>query len=142
MAYILFVNPNILGETGMPKGAVLMATAIGAGISTVMMGFYAKLPFALAPGMGLNAYFAYSVCLGLGLPWQVALGAVFIDGVIFFLLSVTPVRRWIVQAIPLSIKLAASVGIGLFIAFIGMINSGLVVKNDAHAGGLGQCDQA
>jgi len=84
MAYILFVNPNILGETGMPKGAVLMATAIGAGISTVMMGFYAKLPFALAPGMGLNAYFAYSVCLGLGLPWQVALGAVFIDGVIFF----------------------------------------------------------
>jgi len=85
--------------------------------------------------MGLNAYFAYSVCLGLGLPWQVALGAVFIDGVIFFLLSVTPVRRWIVQAIPLSIKLAASVGIGLFIAFIGMINSG-------HAGGLGQCDQA
>lgn len=137
MAYILFVNPNILGEAGMPKGAVLMATAIGAGISTVMMGFYAKLPFALAPGMGLNAYFAYSVCLGLGLPWQVALGAVFIDGVIFFLLSVTPVRRWIVQAIPLSIKLAASVGIGLFIAFIGMINSGLVVKNDATLVGLG-----
>jgi len=126
-----------LGEAGMPKGAVLMATAIGAGISTVMMGFYAKLPFALAPGMGLNAYFAYSVCLGLGLPWQVALGAVFIDGVIFFLLSVTPVRRWIVQAIPLSIKLAASVGIGLFIAFIGMINSGLVVKNDATLVGLG-----
>ena len=121
----------------MPKGAVLMATAIGAGISTVMMGLYAKLPFALAPGMGLNAYFAYSVCLGLGLPWQVALGAVFIDGVIFFLLSVTPVRRWIVQAIPLSIKLAASVGIGLFIAFIGMINSGLVVKNDATLVGLG-----
>jgi len=137
MAYILFVNPNILGETGMPKGAVLMATAIGAGISTVMMGLYAKLPFALAPGMGLNAYFAYSVCLGLGLPWQVALGAVFIDGVIFFLLSVTPVRRWIVQAIPLSIKLAASVGIGLFIALIGMINSGLVVKNDATLVGLG-----
>jgi len=103
----------------------------------VMMGLYAKLPFALAPGMGLNAYFAYSGCLGLGLPWQVALGAVFIDGVIFFLLSVTPVRRWIVQAIPLSIKLAASVGIGLFIAFIGMINSGLVVKNDATLVGLG-----
>ncbi len=137
MAYILFVNPNILGETGMPKGAVLMATAIGAGISTVMMGLYAKLPFALAPGMGLNAYFAYSVCQGMGLPWQVALGAVFIDGVIFFLLSVTPVRRWIVQAIPLSIKLAASVGIGLFIAFIGMINSGIVVKNDATLVGLG-----
>jgi len=137
MAYILFVNPNILGEAGMPKGAVLMATAIGAGISTVMMGLYAKLPFALAPGMGLNAYFAYSVCLGLGLPWQVALGAVFIDGVIFFLLSITPVRRWIVQAIPLSIKLAASVGIGLFIAFIGMINSGIVVKNDATLVGLG-----
>lgn len=137
MAYILFVNPNILGAAGMPKGAVLMATAIGAGISTVMMGLYAKLPFALAPGMGLNAYFAYSVCQGMGLPWQVALGAVFIDGVIFLLLSVTPVRRWIVQAIPLSIKLAASVGIGLFIAFIGMINSGIVVKNDATLVGLG-----
>ncbi|WP_018963848.1 NCS2 family permease [Coprothermobacter platensis] len=137
MAYILFVNPNILGTTGMPKGAVLMATAIGAGISTLMMGLYAKLPFALAPGMGLNAYFAYSVCQGMGLPWQVALGAVFIDGVIFFLLSVTPVRRWIVQAIPLSIKLAASVGIGLFIAFIGMINAGLVVKNDSTLVALG-----
>jgi AGZA family xanthine/uracil permease-like MFS transporter len=137
MAYILFVNPNILGAVGMPKGAVLMATAIGAGVSTVMMGLYAKLPFALAPGMGLNAYFAYSVCMGMGLPWQVALGAVFIDGVIFLLLSITPVRRWIVQAIPLSIKLAASVGIGLFIAFIGMINAGLVVKNDSTLVALG-----
>ncbi|NPV88100.1 NCS2 family permease [Coprothermobacteraceae bacterium] len=137
MAYILFVNPNILGAAGMPKGAVLMATAVGAGIATVMMGLYAKLPFALAPGMGLNAYFAYSVCLGLGLPWQVALGAVFIDGVIFLLLSVTPVRRWILEAIPLGIKLGASVGIGLFIALIGMVNAGIVVKNEATMVGLG-----
>ena len=108
MAYILFVNPNILGDAGMPKGAVLMATAIGAGIATLTMGLYAKLPFALAPGMGLNAYFAYSVCKGIGLPWQVALGAVFIDGIIFLILSILPVRRWIIQSIPLNIKMATS----------------------------------
>uniref|UniRef100_A0A7C3RI62 NCS2 family permease n=1 Tax=Dictyoglomus thermophilum TaxID=14 RepID=A0A7C3RI62_DICTH len=137
MAYILFVNPNILGDAGMPKGAVLMATAIGAGIATLTMGLYAKLPFALAPGMGLNAYFAYSVCKGIGLPWQVALGAVFIDGIIFLILSILPVRRWIVQAIPLNIKMATSVGIGLFIALIGLKSAGIVVKNDATLISLG-----
>jgi AGZA family xanthine/uracil permease-like MFS transporter len=137
MAYILFVNPNILGDAGMPKGAVLMATAIGAGIATLTMGLYAKLPFALAPGMGLNAYFAYSVCKGIGLPWQVALGAVFIDGIIFLILSILPVRRWIIQSIPLNIKMATSVGIGLFIALIGLKSAGIVVKNDATLISLG-----
>jgi len=137
MAYILFVNPNILGDAGMPKSAVLMATAIGAGIATLTMGLYAKLPFALAPGMGLNAYFAYSVCQGLGLPWQVALGAVFIDGLIFLILSILPVRKWIVQSIPLNIKLATSVGIGLFIALIGLKSAGIVVKSDATLVTLG-----
>ncbi len=137
MAYILFVNPNILGDAGMPKSAVLMATAIGAGIATLTMGLYAKLPFALAPGMGLNAYFAYSVCHGLGLPWQVALGAVFIDGIIFLILSILPVRKWIIQSIPLNIKLATSVGIGLFIALIGLKSAGIVVKSDATLVTLG-----
>ena len=137
MAYILFVNPNILGDAGMPKSAVLMATAIGSGIATLTMGLYAKLPFALAPGMGLNAYFAYSVCQGLGLPWQVALGAVFIDGLIFLILSILPVRRWIIQSIPLNIKLATSVGIGLFIALIGLKSAGIVVKSDATLVALG-----
>lgn len=137
MAYILFVNPNILGDAGMPKSAVLMATAIGSGIATLTMGLYAKLPFALAPGMGLNAYFAYSVCQGLGLPWQVALGAVFIDGLIFLILSILPVRRWIIQSIPLNIKLATSVGIGLFIALIGLKSAGIVVKSDATLVTLG-----
>lgn len=137
MAYILFVNPNILGDAGMPKSAVLMATAIGAGIATLTMGLYARLPFALAPGMGLNAYFAYSVCHGLGLPWQVALGAVFIDGIIFLILSILPVRKWIVQSIPLNIKFATSVGIGLFIALIGLKSAGIVVKSDATLVALG-----
>jgi len=137
MAYILFVNPNILGDAGMPKSAVLMATAIGAGIATLTMGLYAKLPFALAPGMGLNAYFAYSVCHGFGLPWQVALGAVFIDGIIFLILSILPVRKWIIQSIPLNIKLATSVGIGLFIALIGLRSAGIVVKSDATLVTLG-----
>lgn len=137
MAYILFVNPNILGDAGMPKGAVMMATAIGAGIATLTMGLYAKLPFALAPGMGLNAYFAYSVCQGLGLPWQVALGAVFIDGIIFLILSILPIRKWIFRAIPFNIKLATSVGIGLFIALIGLKTAGVVVKNEATLVALG-----
>ena len=137
MAYILFVNPNILGVTGMDKQAVLMATAIGAGVATIMMGIYAGLPFALAPGMGLNAYFAFAVCKGMGLPWQVALGAVFIDGVIFLILSILPVREMIVKGIPMNVKLAVSVGIGLFIAFIGLSEAEIVVANPATKVGMG-----
>ncbi|NPV69306.1 MAG: NCS2 family permease [Firmicutes bacterium] len=137
MAYILFVNPNILGAAGMDKQAVLMATAIGAGVATIMMGVYAGLPFALAPGMGLNAYFAFTVVKGMGLSWQVALGAVFIDGIIFLILSLLPVREQIVKGIPMNIKLAVSVGIGLFIAFIGLAEAEIVVSNPATKVALG-----
>ncbi|MFN3966552.1 MAG: NCS2 family permease [Endomicrobiia bacterium] len=137
MAYILFVNANILSETGMNKNAVMLATALSAGITTILMGLYAKYPFALAPGMGLNAYFAYSVCIGMNLPWQVALGAIFFDGVLFLILSVLPVREAIVKGIPLNIKYAVSVGIGLFIAFIGLNHAGIVVPSKSTIVTLG-----
>ncbi|MDK2897264.1 MAG: adenine/guanine/hypoxanthine permease [Candidatus Atribacteria bacterium] len=137
MAYIIFVNPSILQNTGMDFNAVMMATVIAAGVSTLLMGIFARLPFALAPGMGLNAFFAFTVCLGMGLPWQVALGAVFIDGVLFLILSILPVREGIIKSIPLNLKLATSVGIGLFIAFIGFSNAGIVVADEATKLALG-----
>ena len=138
MAYILFVNPNILGSTGMDTGAVLMATALSAGFASILMGLLARLPFALAPGMGLNAYFAFSVVLALGIPWQVVLGAVFIDGLIFLALSLLPIRERIIQEIPLNLKLATSVAIGLFIAFIGLQQAGVVVASEATFVTLGK----
>ncbi|MCX7716472.1 MAG: NCS2 family permease, partial [Endomicrobia bacterium] len=131
MAYILFVNSAILADCGMDRHAVMMATAISSGIACILMGLIAKHPFALAPGMGLNAYFAYSVCIGMKIPWEVALGAVFLDGMLFFILSVLPVRQEIVRGIPLNIKYAVSGGIGLFIALIGLQHAGIVVKSDA-----------
>ncbi|MFV0365485.1 MAG: NCS2 family permease [Mangrovibacterium sp.] len=131
MAYILSVNPAILGDAGMDKGAVFTATALSAVIGTLVMALWAKLPFALAPGMGLNAFFAYSVCLTMGHTWQFALTAVFIEGIIFLLLTAFNIREMIVNAIPKNIKHAISVGIGLFIAFIGLKNAGIVVANDA-----------
>lgn len=131
MAYIIFVNPNILSAAGMPAGAVMSATCISAAFGTLLMGLIANYPFALAPGMGLNAFFAYSVVLGMGLSWQAALAAVFISGVIFLLLTVSRIREEIVNAIPMSLKLAVSVGIGLFIAFIGLKNMGLIVPDPA-----------
>ncbi len=131
MAYILFVNPailsNAMGKEAIPS--IVTATALSAGISTIIMGIYAKKPFALAPGMGLNAYFAYSVCLGMGYPWQVALAAVFVEGVIFILLSVTMVRSMVIDAIPMSQKYAIGAGIGLFLTLIGLKNAGLVVAS-------------
>ncbi|MBP3719472.1 MAG: NCS2 family permease, partial [Eubacterium sp.] len=127
MAYILAVNPSILSETGMDPTAVLLATCIASFIGTVLMALLANMPFALSAGMGLNAYFAYTVVLGMGYSWQVALLAVFIEGVIFILLSVTPVREAMFNAIPLELKKAVSVGIGLFICFIGLQNAHLVV---------------
>lgn len=127
MAYILFVNPSILAAAGMDPQAVMMATAISAGLASILMGFYAKLPFALAPGMGLNAYFAFTVVLGMDIPWQVVLGAVFINGVIFTIISILPIRERIIQEIPLNLKFATSVGIGLFIALIGLQQAGIVV---------------
>ncbi len=129
MAYILAVNPNVLSSTGMDPTAVLLATCIASFIGTACMAFMANLPFALSAGMGLNAYMAYTVCGNLGYSWQVALLAVFIEGIIFIILSLTKVREAIFDSIPLSLKRAVSVGIGLFIAFIGLQNAGLAVDS-------------
>lgn len=138
MAYILAVNPNILSATGMDKGALFTTTAIASAIATLFMAVYAKLPFALAPGMGLNAFFAYTVCLTLGYTWQFALTAVLIEGFIFILLTITNLREKIVDALPLTLKYAISGGIGLFIAFIGLQNAHIIVNNDATLLGLGK----
>ncbi|MDD7268112.1 MAG: NCS2 family permease [Lachnospiraceae bacterium] len=127
MAYILAVNPSILGITGMDAGAIFTATALSAFLGTMLMAVLANYPFALAPGMGLNAFFAYSVVLGMGYSWQVALTAVFVEGIIFIILSVTNIREAIFNAIPLNLKAAVSVGIGLFIAFIGLQNAKIVI---------------
>lgn len=131
MAYILAVNPDILLVTGMDKNAVFTATALSAVVATLVMALRAKLPFALAPGMGLNAFFAFTVVLAMGHSWQFALTAVFLEGIIFLLLTAFNVRELIVNAIPMNLKHAISAGIGLFIAFIGMQNAGLIVKSDA-----------
>lgn len=131
MAYILAVNPAILAAAGMPQPALITVTAITAAISTLLMGFLTNYPLALAPGMGINAYFAFTICLGLGVSWQSALGLVFVNGVIFLALSVTGVREKIIHAIPHSLKIAVTCGIGLFIAFIGLKNGGLVVASPA-----------
>ncbi|MEG1847415.1 MAG: NCS2 family permease [Lachnospiraceae bacterium] len=131
MAYILAVNPSILSATGMDANAVLIATALASFVGTMLMALFANYPFALAPGMGLNAYFAYSVVLGMGYSWELALLAVFVEGIIFIVLSLTNVREAIFNAIPMTLKSAVSVGIGLFIAFIGLQNAKLVVNNDA-----------
>lgn len=127
MAYILAVNPSVLSVTGMDSGAIFTATAIASFIGTLLMALFANYPFALAPGMGLNAYFAYTVVLGMGYSWQTALTAVFVEGIIFILLSVTNVREQIFNAIPRNLKSAVSVGIGLFIAFIGLQNAKIVI---------------
>ena len=129
MAYILAVNPSILGDAGMDPTAVLIATALSSCIATLCMAFMANLPFVLSAGMGLNAYLAYTVVLGMGYSWQVALLAVFVEGIIFILLSLTNVREAIFNAIPLTLKRGVSVGIGLFIAFIGLQNAGLAVDS-------------
>ncbi len=131
MAYILAVNPSILGDAGMDKGAVFTATVISSVVATVIMALYAKLPFALAPGMGLNAFFAYTVVLTMGYTWQFALTAVFIEGLIFILLTLTGLRQKIVDAMPLVLRRAISPGIGFFIAFIGLKNAGIVSASPA-----------
>lgn len=126
MAYILFVNPSILGSAGMDKNAVLLATAIGSAAVTMMMGLFVNYPIALAPGMGLNAFYAFTVVIGMGIPWQVALGAVFISGIIFLILTLTQVRQLLVEGMPNSLKHAITVGIGLFITIIGLKLSGIM----------------
>ena len=140
MAYILAVNPSIfsaLESQGMPTAAVFTATALAALVGTFVMALYAKKPFGLAPGMGLNAFFVFTVCLGMGLSWQFALTAVFLEGLIFILLTVTNIRSLIVDAIPVGMKNAIGVGIGLYIAFIGLRNVGLIVNNESTSVALG-----
>ncbi|MFN0119315.1 MAG: NCS2 family permease [Blastocatellia bacterium] len=138
MAYIIFVNPSILKEAGVPFAGAMFATCIAAAIGSMMMGLVANYPFALAPGMGLNAYFTYTVVKGLGHDWRVALGAVFISGVVFLILTLARIRALIVDAIPLSLKTAVAAGIGLFIAFIGLKNAGVIVASPATFVTLGQ----
>lgn len=137
MAYIIFVNPGILSQAGMDFGAVFVATCLAAAISTAIMGLYANYPVALAPGMGLNAYFTFGVVGGLGYSWQVALGAVFLSGVIFLAISLFKMREWIINAIPLSMKLSIAAGIGLFLAVIALKNAGVVVGHPATLVTLG-----
>ncbi len=138
MAYILAVNPSIFSALdGMPNGAVFTATILAAAVAGMVMAFYAKKPFGLAPGMGLNAFFVYTVCLTMGYTWQFALTAVLIEGVIFIILSATKVRTWILNSIPMSLKNAIGAGIGLFIAFIGLQNAGIVVNSDSTLVTLG-----
>ncbi|GHD43243.1 adenine permease [Thalassobaculum fulvum] len=142
MAYIMFVNPSILAATGMDQGAVFVATCLAAAVGTLIMGLYANYPIALAPGMGLNAYFTYGVVMGMNYSWQVALGAVFLSGVLFIILSLLPVREWVVNSIPRSLKIAISAGIGLFLAIIGMKNAGIVIDHPATLVGLGDISSA
>ncbi len=129
MAYIIFVNPSILAVTGMDPGALFVATCLGAAFGSAMMGLVANYPIALAPGMGLNAYFAFGVVKGLGYSWEAALGAVFISGIIFLILSVLPVREWIINAIPKSLKMAISAGIGLFLGIIALQAAGIIADH-------------
>jgi AGZA family xanthine/uracil permease-like MFS transporter len=137
MAYIIFVNPSILSETGMPFAAVTAATCLAAALGCFLMGALARYPVALAPGMGLNAYFTFAVVKGMGVPWPAALGAVFISGILFLILTAAGVRQMIVEAIPRELYAAVAVGIGLFIAFIGFRNAGIVVADPATLVGLG-----
>ena len=137
MAYIIFVNPNVLADAGMDKGAVFVATCLAAAVGCFIMGIYARLPVALAPGMGLNAFFTYGVVLGMGYSWQTALGAVFLSGCIFILLSLFKIREIIINSIPNSLKQGVVAGIGAFLAFIALQTSGVIVSNDATLVGLG-----
>jgi len=137
MAYILFVNPDILSATGMDQGAVFTATALAAAVGTLFMGLIAKYPIALAPGMGLNAFFAFSVVIGMGIPWQTALSGVLASGLIFIVLTLTGLREKIINAIPAELKKAVGAGIGLFIAFVGLQSAEIVVGNEATLVGIG-----
>jgi len=137
MAYIIFVNPTILSDAGMPWNGVFIATIMGIVLGTVCMALLTNYPFALASGMGLNAFFAYSVVIGMGVSWQVALGIIFLEGVLFIILSVTPIREMVINCIPMGLKASISAGIGLFIAFIGLQNAGLVVRDEATLVAIG-----
>lgn len=137
MAYILFVVPGVLSQVGMPKESVFAATAIASAVGTFIIGAIAKFPMVLAPGMGLNAFFAFGVCMGMGVPWQTTIAATLLSGIIFLIISITGLRELVIKAIPNDMKHAVSAGIGLFIAFIGLKNAGIVVANPATFVGLG-----
>ena len=140
MAYIIFVNPQIMSLTGMDQGAIFVGTCLAAAIACFIMGFYSNWPVGLAPGMGLNAFFTFTVVGEMGYSWEVALGAVFIAGILFFIMSITKLRRWILDSIPLSLRIAMGCGVGLFIGFIGLKSGGIVVSNDATFLSLGNFD--
>jgi AGZA family xanthine/uracil permease-like MFS transporter len=142
MAYIMFVNPAILEKAGMDHGAVFVATCLAAALSTAIMGICANYPIALAPGMGLNAYFAFTMVPELGGNWQLALGIVFLSGALFLLISLTPLREWLINAIPLNLKLGIAAGIGLFLALIGLQNAGLVAADATTLVKLGDLTEA
>ncbi|RAR64215.1 AGZA family xanthine/uracil permease-like MFS transporter [Onishia taeanensis] len=141
MAYIIFVNPSILSEAGVDYGAVFVATCVAAAIGCLIMGLWANYPIAMAPGMGLNAFFTYGVVLGMGYSWETALGAVFLSGLTFFLLSVFRIREWIINSIPMTLRLGIAAGIGLFLAMIALKNAGIVVDNPATLVSLGDLTQ-
>ncbi|KAA6320501.1 NCS2 family permease, partial [termite gut metagenome] len=138
MSYILAVNPEILSATDMSKEAVFTATALSSAVATFLMATLAKLPIALAPAMGVNAFFAFTLVMGMGLSWQTALAAVFIEGIIFILITVFNIREAIVKSIPLSLRYAISAGIGMFIAFIGLKNAGIIITNESTLVMLGK----
>jgi adenine/guanine/hypoxanthine permease len=142
MAYIVVVNPGILSAAEMDPGAVFVATCLAAALGTAIMGLWAKLPIAQAPGMGLNAFFAFSVVIGMGVPWQTALAATFVSGLLFFILAITGLREAIINAIPMSMKMAVAAGIGLFIAFIGLQNAGIIVADPNVLVSLGDIGQS
>src|SRR3984885_14533262 len=141
MAYIVVVNPSILAQAGIDHGAAFVATCVAAAIGSAAMGLMANLPLALAPGMGLNAYFTFAVVKGMGVPWQVALGAVFLSGVLFLIISLLRIREWLINAIPMSLKLGIGAGIGLFLGLIGLHEMGLVAGNPVTLVALGDVDK-
>lgn len=131
MAYIIFVNPQMMSSTGMDLGASFVGTCVAAAIACIAMGFYSNWPIGLAPGMGLNAFFTYTVVGEMGYSWEIALGAVFLAGILFWIMSVTPIRQWMLESIPMNLRIAMGSGVGLFIGFIGLKNGGIIVSNDA-----------
>tara|TARA_Y100000813_G_scaffold194285_1_gene174463 strand:- start:390 stop:1679 length:1290 start_codon:yes stop_codon:yes gene_type:complete len=131
MAYIIFVNPQMMSSTGMDLGASFVGTCVAAAIACIAMGFYSNWPIGLAPGMGLNAFFTYKVVGEMGYTWEIALGAVFLAGILFWIMSVTPIRQWMLESIPMNLRIAMGSGVGLFIGFIGLKNGGIIVSNEA-----------
>ena len=137
MAYIIFVNPQMMAQTGMDHGAIFVGTCLAAAVACLFMGLFANWPVGLAPGMGLNAFFTYTVVGEMGYAWETALGAVFIAGVLFFIMSITPLRRWMLDSIPLNLRVAMGAGVGLFIGFIGLKNGGIIISDGATFLSLG-----